>query len=83
LLDDLLPASRHRPHASLIEFVKDRPGHDWRYAIDASRLKLELDWEPAETFADGLATPVRWYLDNQDWIASIGSYRGERLGLGE
>jgi dTDP-glucose 4,6-dehydratase len=81
LLDELVPDSPHRPHAQLITFVRDRPGHDWRYAIDASKLKAELGWEPAETFEGGLAKTVRWYLDNQAWVAGIGTYHGERLGL--
>jgi dTDP-glucose 4,6-dehydratase len=61
----------------LITYVKDRPGHDERYAIDASKLERELDWKPQETFATGLRKTVRWYLDHQDWVASVrtGEYR--------
>jgi dTDP-glucose 4,6-dehydratase len=83
LLDELRPESPHRPHKNLITFVADRPGHDLRYAIDASKIKTELDWEPQETFETGLDKTVRWYLDNQDWCQRVldGSYRGERLGL--
>jgi dTDP-glucose 4,6-dehydratase len=57
--------------------VKDRPGHDRRYAIDASRIERELGWRPAETFETGLAKTVRWYLENDTWIAGVtsGSYR--------
>jgi dTDP-glucose 4,6-dehydratase len=64
-------------YANLITFVKDRPGHDRRYAIDASKIRRELGWAPAETFASGLAMTVRWYLDHGDWIASVqsGEYR--------
>jgi dTDP-glucose 4,6-dehydratase len=83
LLDELLPESPCRPHASLIEFVTDRPGHDKRYAIDASRMREELDWQPRETFESGLRKTVQWYLDNQPWCerALGGRYHGERLGL--
>ena len=73
------------PHSSLITFVKDRPGHDRRYAIDASKIKLELGWEPQETFASGIRKTVTWYLENPDWVRKSLScaYRGERLGLGK
>jgi dTDP-glucose 4,6-dehydratase len=83
LLDELRPDSPHRPHRQLIAFVADRPGHDLRYAIDASKVKAELGWEPSETFETGLTKTVRWYLDNQTWCQRVmdGSYRGERLGL--
>ena len=85
LLDELLPESPHRPHRQLITFVADRPGHDLRYAIDASKMRRELGWEPQETFETGLRKTVRWYLDNQTWCGRVmdGSYRGERLGLSE
>ncbi|MBP84456.1 MAG: dTDP-glucose 4,6-dehydratase [Verrucomicrobiales bacterium] len=68
-----------------IEFVTDRPGHDWRYAIDFSKINRELQWEPKESFVSGLKKTVQWYLANQSWISRIedGSYRGERLGLGD
>ncbi len=83
LLDELVPESPYRPHAALKTFVDDRPGHDWRYAIDASKLKRELDWEPAESFDSGLRKTIQWYLDHRDWSERVmdGSYRGERLGL--
>lgn len=66
----------------LITYVKDRPGHDRRYAIDASKIQRELGWKPTESFESGLNRTVDWYLDHQDWCARIrdGSYRGERLG---
>jgi dTDP-glucose 4,6-dehydratase len=85
LLDEALPESPHRPHKSLIAFVADRPGHDLRYAIDADKIRRELDWEPKETFETGLYRTVQWYLHNQDWTRRVmdGSYRGERLGLDE
>lgn len=83
VLDELLPESQHKPHKSLIEFVQDRPGHDLRYAIDASKIKNELGWEPAETFESGIRNTVKWYLENRDWWQPIldGTYQGERLGL--
>jgi dTDP-glucose 4,6-dehydratase len=84
LLDDLVPDSPYRPHAQLKTFVKDRPGHDRRYAIDAGKLQAELGWRPAESFESGLRRTVRWYLDNHRWCdrATDGGYRGERLGAG-
>jgi dTDP-glucose 4,6-dehydratase len=77
LLDELRPSSSGQSYAKQIHFVKDRPGHDRRYAIDASRIERELGWRPAETFETGLAKTVRWYLENDTWIASVtsGSYR--------
>jgi len=85
LLDELAPESSHKPHNSLITFVKDRPGHDRRYAIDASKIKNKLGWEPAESFESGIRKTVQWYLDHQDWVERIasGEYMGERLGLGK
>mgnify|MGYP000701109978 CR=1 FL=1 len=68
--------------ADLICFVRDRPGHDSRYAIDASKIATELGWRPRESFATGLRKTVRWYLDNEAWWRPVldGSYRCERLG---
>jgi len=85
ILDELLPNSPYFPHKSLIAFVKDRPGHDQRYAIDASKIQRELGWKPEETFETGLKKTVQWYLENQKWCQRVmdGSYRGERLGLNE
>jgi dTDP-glucose 4,6-dehydratase len=85
ILDDLLPNSSQRPHQHLIHFVTDRPGHDLRYAIDATKIQHELGWTPQETFATGLRKTVQWYLENPAWWQRVrdGSYRGERLGLGE
>jgi dTDP-glucose 4,6-dehydratase len=83
LMDDMLPQSSYRPHRNLIEFVADRPGHDLRYAIDATKLRTELGWVPQESFESGLAKTVSWYLDNRNWWGRIlsGAYRTERLGL--
>jgi dTDP-glucose 4,6-dehydratase len=84
LLDDLAPDSPHVPHDSLITFVEDRPGHDRRYAMDATKIERELGWTPQETFESGMEKTVRWYLENRAWCEGVlaGSYRGERLGLG-
>lgn len=84
LLDELVPDSEFKPHESLIEFVKDRPGHDKRYAIDAGKIKQELGWVPEETFETGLRKTVQWYLDNRSWCQHVqdGSYQRERLGVG-
>jgi len=62
-----------RDYASLVTFVKDRPGHDRRYAIDPAKIRRELAWEPAETFASGLRRTIRWYLDNPQWLANVAS----------
>jgi len=82
LLDELAPESPGYPHAGLITFVEDRPGHDQRYAIDAGRIERELGWAPAETLDSGLEKTVRWYLDNGEWCRRVqdGAYRRERLG---
>lgn len=83
LLDELVPGSSHAPHAKLITFVTDRPGHDRRYAIDAGKIERELGWRPHETFESGLRKTVHWYLDHRGWWQRVldGSYRGERLGV--
>jgi dTDP-glucose 4,6-dehydratase len=67
----------------LITFVDDRPGHDVRYAIDASKIQHELGWQPKETFASGLAKTVRWYLANEPWWQDVlnGNYQLERIGM--
>lgn len=77
LLDEFLPESPHRPHAQLIRFVADRPGHDRRYAVDTTKLKTELNWRPEHTFADGLRATVSWYLENEAWVQGVrtGAYR--------
>jgi dTDP-glucose 4,6-dehydratase len=73
LLDELRPNSPHCPHIQLLTYVKDRPGHDRRYAIDARKLERELDWHAAESFETGLRKTVQWYLDNQPWVESVTS----------
>jgi dTDP-glucose 4,6-dehydratase len=82
LLDELRPGSAHRPHARLITFVDDRPGHDRRYAMDAAKIRGELGWRPRESFETGLRRTVTWYLDKRWWWEPIWStrYRGARLG---
>ena len=77
LLDELLPKSDGTPYSTQITPVKDRPGHDRRYAIDASKLERELGWKPAETFDTGIRKTVQWYLDHADWVAQVqsGAYR--------
>jgi dTDP-glucose 4,6-dehydratase len=77
LLDEIRPNSSHVPHASLITFVKDRPGHDRRYAIDFSKIESELGWSPKETFDTGLKKTIQWYLENPEWVESVqtGAYR--------
>ena len=82
LLDQRRPRADGQPRASQIRFVKDRPGHDQRYAIDSSKLQTELGWRPQVDFDSGMARTVDWYLDNQAWVGRVldGSYRMERLG---
>ncbi|HEY5972586.1 MAG TPA: dTDP-glucose 4,6-dehydratase [Pseudoxanthomonas sp.] len=82
LLDERRPREDGKPRASQITYVADRPGHDRRYAIDASKLQGELGWKPQHTFEQGIAQTVDWYLDNQDWVKRVldGSYRLERIG---
>jgi len=72
LLDELRPSAAG-PYARLITFVKDRPGHDRRYAIDARKIERDIGWRPAETFATGIRKTVRWYLEHQDWVANVQS----------
>ncbi|MCO8102785.1 dTDP-glucose 4,6-dehydratase [Acinetobacter indicus] len=83
ILDDLKPQANGQAYASLITFVKDRPGHDLRYAIDAAKIQNELGWTPTETFETGIRKTVEWYLNNLDWCHRVqdGSYQRERLGV--
>ncbi|HWR09222.1 dTDP-glucose 4,6-dehydratase [Sporomusa sp.] len=84
-LDTNRPRSDGKSYREQISFVKDRPGHDLRYAIDASKIERELGWVPAETFETGIVKTVNWYLNNSEWCQRVtdGSYRLERLGMGE
>ena len=77
LLDNLRPGDRAVPHHQLVTFVKDRPGHDRRYAMDTRKIERELGWAPQETFESGLEKTVRWYLEHEDWVRNVtsGSYR--------
>jgi len=83
ILDELKPQANGQAYESLITFVKDRPGHDLRYAIDATKIQNELGWTPAETFETGIRKTVEWYLNNLDWCHRVqdGSYQRERLGV--
>jgi dTDP-glucose 4,6-dehydratase len=77
LLDELRPRADSLSYSNQISFVKDRPGHDRRYAIDASKIERELGWRPAETFESGIRKTVQWYLDNAQWVSDVqsGAYR--------
>lgn len=81
ILDEMVPSSSS--YESLITYVTDRPGHDRRYAIDASKIEKELGWSPQETFESGIRKTVEWYLNNQKWCQNVqdGSYQRERLGV--
>ena len=83
ILDELKPQSTGQKYETLITFVKDRPGHDLRYAIDAAKIEKELGWMPQETFETGIRKTVEWYLNNLDWCRRVqdGSYQRERLGV--
>ncbi len=82
ILDQKVPRADGQSYRQQIAYVSDRPGHDFRYAIDASKLERELGWQPLETFESGIAKTVGWYLENREWWEAIrsGAYRGERLG---
>ena len=83
ILDELKPQDNHQAYETLVTFVKDRPGHDLRYAIDASKIAQELEWTPVETFETGIRKTVEWYLNNLEWCRRVqdGSYQRERLGV--
>lgn len=82
-LDQLSPKADGRSYRNQITFVSDRPGHDFRYAIDATKLENELGWKPRHSFEEGIKATVQWYLDNRTWWEDImsGAYQGDRLGL--
>ena len=91
ILEELLPPQKmwnseasRAAYSDLITCVPDRPGHDRRYAIDATKIRTQLGWQPRYTFKQGLAQTVRWYVDNRRWCEAIGAdrYNRERLGLG-
>jgi dTDP-glucose 4,6-dehydratase len=73
ILDELSPRADGKPYVEQITYVKDRPGHDRRYAIDATKIERELGWKPAETFETGIKKTVQWYLDNQSWVENVTS----------
>jgi dTDP-glucose 4,6-dehydratase len=77
LLDEMCPQDPVMPHEKLIRFVKDRPGHDRRYAVDATKIERELGWRPSESFETGIRKTIRWYLDNEAWVENVssGAYR--------
>jgi len=83
LLDEISPRKNGSSYSDLITFVKDRPGHDFRYAIDAGKIRNDLDWSPNESFETGIRKTIHWYLDNQNWWKTIqdNNYRQERLGV--
>ena len=85
LLEELVPnkPAGVESYQDLITFVKDRPGHDVRYAIDATKMATELNWKPQETFETGIRNTVIWYLNNKEWWTRVldGSYSRERLGV--
>ena len=82
ILDELKPRSNKKSYSELITYVTDRPGHDFRYAIDASKINNDLGWIPKETFETGIRKTIQWYLDHEDWWRKIqdGTYNQERLG---
>ena len=84
LLDEMRPRAGGHKYDELITYVKDRPGHDLRYAIDANKIMRDLGWKPSETFESGIRKTLTWYLENHNWCQHVqdGSYRRERLGLG-
>jgi dTDP-glucose 4,6-dehydratase len=73
LMDELAPTSPHKPHESLITYVKDRPGHDRRYAINADKIRTDLGWQPTHSFETGIRKTIQWYLTNQAWVKSTQS----------
>ena len=84
IVDDVCGRLASAPRRSLVTFVRDRPGHDLRYAVDSGKIKRELGWSPSESLDSGLRKTVRWYQQNREWWERVqsGKYRGERLGLG-
>jgi dTDP-glucose 4,6-dehydratase len=85
VLDEMRPHVSGQPYRNFITFVADRPGHDFRYAIDSTKIRGELGWNPANDFAAGLRRTIEWYLENECWCQErlAGSEAGTRLGLGK
>ena len=83
ILDKLKPSNSGKSYKQLISFVKDRPGHDFRYAINTTKIKKDLNWEPKETFDSGLTKTIKWYLENENWWKKIQKniYKQERIGV--
>ena len=83
ILDNIKPRKNNESYLNLIKYVNDRPGHDFRYAIDATKIKSEIQWAPSETFESGIHKTIQWYLENPGWWGSIlnNTYRQERLGI--
>ena len=84
VLDDIVPDSPYKPYSDLVTFVMDRPGHDFRYSIDDTKIRNELGWIPRYKLREGLRQTVAWYVANQNWMEKVGStsYRHSRRGLG-
>lgn len=82
LLDERLPQSPHAPHADLVQFVADRPGHDRRYAVDTGRIERELGWSPKQTLAAGLAATIDWYLAHPEWLEAVQHEKGALAAVG-
>lgn len=82
-MDKLKPMQNSEKYSSLITYVEDRPGHDFRYAIDSSKIQNDLNWVPKENFNSGIRKTIEWYLKNEDWWRKIqnSNYAQERLGL--
>lgn len=85
LMDEMRPSDQLKSYKELITYVQDRPGHDLRYAIDAEKIKQDLNWMPKESFETGIRSTIKWYLENEEWWKNIQSnkYQQERLGLGK
>ena len=83
ILDKLKPSNSGKSYNQMISFVKDRPGHDFRYAINTTKIKKDLNWEPKETFDSGLTKTIKWYLENENWWKKIQKniYKQERIGV--
>ena len=82
ILDEIKPSENGKSYSDQIKFVKDRPGHDFRYAINAEKIQKELNWVPGESFETGIKKTIEWYLKNENWWRMIQNktYKQERLG---